>query len=69
MGPKKVSYENGGEFTLVEDEDTGERRWEGAAGDLEEEAGFEPGEALRLNPKHWPLGTIVSAKVPLRIDE
>lgn len=53
-----------GKFTLVENEDTGERHWEGVTPESDTVVKFDVNEPLILKPRSWPAGTVVYAEVP-----
>lgn len=62
MDPKLVYA---GQFTLVEDEESGKRFWRGQAGaDDMDESVFAADEPLTLSPSSWPLGTVITAQTP-----
>lgn len=57
-----------GGFRLVVDDETGKKFWRGAGTGDKDVTAFDPGDPLVLTPEAWPVGTVVSARVPVDED-
>ena len=63
MNENKLREES--HWEVVKDEETGEKYWSGGCNGDMDRSDFDPGEALKLDPKHFAVGFVVKGYEPV----